>query len=88
MIIVQICVGSSCHLKGSEEVVEIFQKYVADNKLDEEIILTGTFCAGKCNRSGVTVIVNDEPYTGITVYNFNDFWVNTVLPAVEKNRLG
>lgn len=87
MVIVQICVGSSCHLKGSEEIVELFQEYVKNNNLEDEIILTGTFCAGKCNRTGVTIIVDDEAYTGITPTNFNDFWVNTVLPAVEKNRM-
>lgn len=87
MIIVQICVGSSCHLKGSEEIVELFQQYVKNNNLEDEIILTGTFCAGKCNRMGVTIIVNDEIYTGITTTNFHEFWINTVLPAVEKNKL-
>lgn len=86
MIIVQICVGSSCHLKGSEEIVELFGEYVSKNNLDDEIVLTGTFCAGKCNRSGVTIIVNDQIFTGITPYNFSDFWINTVLPEVEKNR--
>ncbi len=84
MIFVQVCVGSSCHLKGAPEIVELLQKYIADNHMEDEIVLTGSFCTGKCNRVGVTVSVNDEIYTGITKETFRDFWKETILPAVEK----
>ena len=67
MIIVQICVGSSCHLKGAPEIVEMLPKEVAANHLEDEVILTGSFCTGKCNRIGVTIAVDDEVYTGVTV---------------------
>ena len=36
MVIVQVCVGSSCHLKGSPEIVELFQKAVEDYHLEDE----------------------------------------------------
>ena len=65
-MIVQICVGSSCHLKGSEKLVELFQKAIAENKLDSEVTLAGSFCTGKCNRVGVTVTVDDDVFTGVT----------------------
>ena len=58
-MIIQICVGSSCHLKGSQRIVELFQKAVEENKLDDQITLAGSFCAGKCNREGVTVTVDN-----------------------------
>ncbi len=84
MIFVEICVGSSCHLKGAPDIVERMQKSITDNRLDDEIIHSGSFCTGKCNRVGVTVTVGDEIYTGITADGFRDFWENTILPAVEK----
>ncbi len=84
MIFVQVCVGSSCHLKGAPEIVELLQKYIADNHMEDEIVLTGSFCTGKCNRVGVTVTVGDDIYTGITKETFRDFWKETILPAVEK----
>ena len=84
MIFVQECVGSSCHLKGAPEIVELLQKYIADNHMEDEIVLTGSFCTGKCNRVGVTVTVGDDIYTGITKETFRDFWKETILPAVEK----
>ncbi len=86
MVIIQICVGSSCHLKGAPEIVALLQKYIERENLSDEIVLTGSFCTGKCNRTGVTVTVDDEVYTGITTENFSSFWENSVMPAVMKNR--
>ncbi len=86
MVIIQVCVGSSCHLKGAPQIVELLQRRIAEEGLEDEIVLTGSFCAGKCNRVGVTITVNDDIYTGITVENFNELWNEKVKPAVMKNR--
>ncbi len=83
-MIVQICVGSSCHLKGSERIVELIRKAVSDNGLEDKVVLTGSFCAGKCNRVGVTITVDDKIYTGITPESFSDFFRDTILPVAAK----
>lgn len=83
MTYVEVCVGSSCHLKGAPEIVDLLQKYIADAHLEDDIILTGSFCTGRCNRVGVTVTVGDQVYTGITKDGFRDFWNDTILPAVR-----
>ena len=36
-MIVQVCVGSSCHIKGSPEIVELLQHYIKETDLEEEI---------------------------------------------------
>ena len=87
-MIIQVCVGSSCHLKGSPEIVELFQKAVADYHLEDEITLAGSFCIGKCNRQGVTVQVDDEIHVGITRENFKEFFENKVLSIIKKERMG
>lgn len=85
MIFMEVCVGSSCHLTGAPDVVELIQKEIAARNLDDEVVLSGCFCLGKCNRVGVSIKIDDEIYTGITKYNFNDFWENTVMPAIAKS---
>lgn len=85
-MIIQICVGSSCHLKGSPEIVELLQNAVAENHLEAEITLAGSFCIGKCNRDGVTVQINDEIYAGVTKEGFKEFWKEKVLAALEQER--
>ena len=78
-MIIQICVGSSCHLKGSPEIVELLQKAVAEHHLEHQVTLAGSFCIGKCNRIGVTVQVDDEIHVGVTKENFKEFWKENVL---------
>ena len=85
-MILQICVGSSCHLKGSEKLVELFQKEISERKLDNDITLAGNFCTGQCNRVGVTVTVNDDVFTGITPESFGSFFNETVIKALEQER--
>ena len=83
-MVIQVCVGSSCHLKGSLDIVELLQKAVEDNHLESKVTLTGSFCIGKCNRIGVTVQVDDDVYEGITKENFTTFLNDHVLNKLEK----
>ena len=54
---VTVCIGSSCHIKGSRPVVEQLQKLIAEENLSDQIELGGTFCMGKCQQ-GVCVTVD------------------------------
>jgi NADH:ubiquinone oxidoreductase subunit E len=82
MVIVQVCVGSACHLKGSQEIVELFGKAIEERNLEDEIMLCGSFCIGKCNRTGVTVQVDDEVYVGITPAGFKEFFEEKILKLI------
>lgn len=83
-MIIQICVGSSCHIKGSPEIVELLQNAVAEHGLDDEVTLAGSFCIGKCNRVGVTVQVDDDIHTGITKENFKEFFKENILDVLKR----
>ncbi len=85
-MIIQICVGSSCHIKGSPEIIELLKSAVSENNLEDRITLAGSFCTGKCNRAGVTVLVDDEVHTGITRENFKDFFSEKVLAVIKSER--
>lgn len=81
-MIIQICVGSSCHLKGSAKIVELFKEAVEKHALESEITLSGSFCTGRCNRTGVTVMIDDDVYTDVTEDNFDTFFKDNVLSKV------
>ena len=55
---VTVCIGSSCHLKGSRQVVEQLQELIRKNGLEDKVELAGTFCMGRC-QEGVCVTVDD-----------------------------
>ena len=83
-MIIQVCVGSSCHLKGSPEIVELLQKAVEEYHLEDEVTLAGSFCIGKCNRVGVTIQVDDDIHGGITKENFKEFLQENILNKLER----
>ena len=44
MMKITVCIGSSCHIKGSRQVVEQLQYLIAENNLGDKVELGGTFC--------------------------------------------
>ncbi len=74
---VTVCIGSSCHLKGSRQVVEQLQALVAENGLKDEVELGGTFCMGQCQR-GVCVTVDDE-FHSVTPESAEEFFKEHIL---------
>lgn len=84
-MIVQICVGSSCHIKGSQKIIGLMQDAVSKYGLDGDITLAGCFCSGRCNRTGVTITVDDDVYAGITEENFDNFFRERILSEIKSD---
>ena len=49
-MVVDVCVGSSCHLKGSYDVIQKLQKLIAENNLEDKVTLKASFCLGNCSN--------------------------------------
>ena len=80
MLKITVCIGSSCHIKGSRQVVEQLQYLIAENKLGDKVELGGTFCMGKCQQ-GVCVTVNDAFYS-VTPDTVEEFCAKEILAKV------
>ena len=76
MLKITVCIGSSCHIKGSRQVVEQLQYLIAENNLGDKVELGGTFCMGECQK-GVCVTINDEFYS-VTPDTVNEFFEKNV----------
>lgn len=72
---VTVCIGSSCHIKGSRQVVEQLQQLISENGLGDKVSLGGTFCLGECQK-GVCVNVDDQ---------FHSVSPDNVVEFFEKN---
>ena len=77
---ITVCIGSSCHIKGSRQVVEQLQYLVSEHKLGDKVELGGTFCMGKC-QAGVCVNV-DEDFHSVTPETVEEFFKKEVLAKV------
>ena len=77
---VTVCIGSSCHLKGSRRVIEQLQRLISENDLGGKVELCGTFCMGKCQQ-GVCVSV-DEAFHSVNAETVEEFFQNEIKAKV------
>ena len=80
---VLICVGSSCHLKGSYDIIELMKARLIKEGLEDKVDLKGTFCLGKCGIAGVSIQVDEQIITGVTKDNFDDVFNRHILSKVR-----
>lgn len=81
MLNIYICVGSSCHLKGSPRIVKLFKEAIAEHNLKDKVTLAASFCLGHC-AEGVSVRIGDEIVTNVSCENFDDIFSKYVLGAL------
>lgn len=77
---VTVCIGSSCHIKGSRQVVEQLQQLIGENNLKDKVELGGTFCMGECQK-GVCVTV-DDVFFSVAPETTADFFKNEILSKI------
>ena len=78
---ITVCIGSSCHNKGSRQVVEQLQNLIRDKNLGDRVELAGTFCMGQCQK-GVCVTVDGEFYS-VSPETVSDFFDTAVCAKLD-----
>ncbi len=82
MLSISVCVGSSCHLKGSYDVIDLFKKEIKSRHLEEVIDLKAAFCLNQCSHEGVAIRVNDKVIPGVTKETFASIFEKEILPLL------
>lgn len=77
---ITVCIGSSCHIKGSRQVVEQLQYLISENNLKDTVELAGTFCMGRCQQ-GVCVTVDDR-FFSVSPETVKTFFEENVLAKI------
>ena len=72
-----VCVGSSCHLQNSRDLINRLKTLISENGLEEQVELKGSFCMGHCADQGVCVKFDEEIYS-LTVDTVDDFFADKV----------
>ena len=75
-----VCIGSSCHLKGSYNIIQIFQKLIEEYALHEKIEMKAQFCMKQCQK-GVSVSLGDEVHS-VSPETARGFFLNTVMSTL------
>ncbi|MDE7279569.1 MAG: NAD(P)H-dependent oxidoreductase subunit E [Oscillospiraceae bacterium] len=82
MMNIYVCVGSSCHLRGSYKIIELMKENIEKNHLEDKVSLAAAFCLGKCT-TGVTIKVDDEVVCGVSPENFPEIFSKYVMEKVQ-----
>jgi NADH:ubiquinone oxidoreductase subunit E len=72
-----VCIGSSCHLKGSKKVAQTFERLITENNLREKINFHAAFCMGNC-QNGISVSLDDKVYS-VTPETAEEFFRSEVM---------
>ncbi|MEM1485871.1 (2Fe-2S) ferredoxin domain-containing protein [Oscillospiraceae bacterium PP1C4] len=75
---IYVCIGSSCHLKGSYKIINAFQSLIAEHQLGDQVNLNASFCLGHC-RDGISIKIDDKIVGGVNADNVKDIFHDTVL---------
>lgn len=84
MVDVQVCVGSSCHMKGSYQVIKAFESLIKSNDLEDKVKLRASFCLGCC-LNGIAMKINDKVVSGVGFTNAEQIFYSEVMPAVKED---
>lgn len=78
---IYVCVGSSCHLKGSYDIINLLRDALKIHNLEDKVTLSAAFCLGRCT-DGVTIKINEEIICGVSKENFTNIFNNNILGQV------
>ena len=82
MIKISVCIGSSCHLKGSYNVINGFQHVIEKNNVSDKVEIAGTFCTGHCGND-VSVLVDNEYYS-VSPENIEEFLIKKLFLSYKN----
>lgn len=72
-----VCIGSSCHLRGSQKIVERLQALIAEHQLQDKVDLAATFCTGHCQEGVCTTV--DGALHSLTPEKTDEFFQQEIL---------
>ena len=82
MIKLRVCIGTSCHINGANNIVMTFQHLMEEYRLYDKIDFSASFCTNKCSNRDVSVRLNDEEYR-VSAENAREFFREKILPLTK-----
>jgi len=78
---IAVCVGTSCYLKGSYNILQRLLELVREHELEDQVNIGATFCLEKCSQ-GPNIRINDQVITGVDEKKIQEIFEKMVLAQV------
>lgn len=85
MVTVKVCVGSSCHMKGSYQVIKTFTELVKSNDLEDFVTLKASFCLGCC-LNGIATMVDEKVVENVGFSNAEKIFYDEIYPVANEQK--
>ena len=80
-MIISVCVGSSCHMRGSYQIIDSFKKLIEEHELGDRIELQANFCVGECIHP-VSVRIDEGTCTAVSANDVRDYFEKNVVRSI------
>lgn len=84
MIAVSVCIGSSCHLRGSYPLVEALSKLVEEYHVKDKVELKASFCMGHCLKPVCVRIEGEDEVYSVNEDTAKEFFEAEILPRMGE----
>ncbi|RKD32074.1 (2Fe-2S) ferredoxin domain-containing protein [Thermohalobacter berrensis] len=78
MKVINVCVGSACHLKGAYNVINKLQDLIKERNLEDKVEVKAAFCLGECTKA-VAVKVDNGEIISVQEDNVEQFFNNHII---------
>jgi NADH:ubiquinone oxidoreductase subunit E len=82
MVTITICVGSSCYMRGTDDLAAALERLIEKEALQDQVELIGSFCMGDCSP-GVSVQIGEHKYREVHCEEAETFFYQEVLPLLN-----
>ena len=82
MIEVNVCIGTSCHLNGSYNVVQNIQQLIEEYSIHDQVNIEAYFCMKQCQNKGVSVTVNGSNHR-LEPENVRAFFLEQIINIIN-----
>ena len=84
-MVITVCVGSSCHVRGSHEIIRRYEQLIGDHHLKDQVTLKGCFCMDRC-AEGVNMDIDGEPLSAQTLQEAERIFQEKVLDKLRPEK--
>lgn len=80
-MVVKVCVGSACYVKGSHIIIKRLEALIAEHRLMDKVELKASFCLGHCTRA-VAIEVDGTEYFALEPEGVDQFFEEQIKKRV------